>query len=165
MTSKSATEFILSTWNRLHRLPGGNWLFNCLLRWYIPYSGSIKARVLELKPGYARLELREKRRVRNHLNSVHALALANLGELTSGLALLSGMDDKVRGIPFRISTEYYKKARGILVAKCHVTAPGADEIHRNENMDFRVSADIIDEDGEVVATTVVDWRLAPVKHV
>jgi murein L,D-transpeptidase YcbB/YkuD len=30
-------------------------------------------------------------------------------------------------------------------------------------MEFRVSADIIDQQGNVVSTTAVDWRLAPVK--
>ncbi len=152
--NKTATEVILSTWNRLNSLPGGTWIFNQFLRRFNPYSGSIHPRVAELRPGYARIELQDRRRIRNHLNSIHALALANLGELTSGLALLSGLPGNSRGIPTKITTEYFKKARGKLVAESKSGLPSV-----NKSMDYNVSADIVDEHGDVVARTNVTWRL------
>ena len=152
--NKTATEVILSTWNRLNSLPGGTWIFNQFLRRFNPYSGSIHPRVTELRAGYARIELQDRRRVRNHLNSIHALALANLGELTSGLALLSGLPGNYRGIPTKITTEYFKKARGKLVAESKSGLPSV-----NKSMDYNVSADIVDEHGDVVARTNVTWRL------
>jgi len=152
--NKTATTVILSSWNRLNSLPGGIWIFNQLLRLFNPYSGSIHPMVRELRPGYARVELLDQRRIRNHLNSIHALALANLGELTSGLALLSGLPDNSRGIPVKITTEYFKKARGKLIAE---STSGTADI--NKTTDYQVSADIIDQQGDIVARTVVDWRL------
>ena len=62
LRTKTATEVILSSWNRLHSLPGGIWIFNLFLRWFNPYSGSIRAHVVELRPGYARIELQDRRR-------------------------------------------------------------------------------------------------------
>lgn len=154
MRNKTATEVILSSWNRLSALPGGIWIFNQYLRWYNPYSGSIHSYVTELRPGYTKIELRDSRRIRNHLNSIHALALANLGELTSGLALLSDLPANTRGIPTKITTEYFKKARGKLVAESN---SALTEI--NNGMNHTVSANIIDQQGDVVARTVVNWRL------
>ena len=154
MHQKTASEVILSSWNRLNALPGGIWVFNQYLRWYNPYSGSIHSDVKELRPGYTKIELRDRRRIRNHLNSIHALALANLGELTSGLALLSGLPANTRGIPTKISTEYFKKARGKLVAESYSGLPQV-----NNSMDHEVSADIVDQQGDIVARTVVNWRL------
>ncbi len=152
--NKTATEVILSNWNRLNKLPGGIWIFNRFLRRFNPYSGSIHPKVIELRPGYARIELLDQRRIRNHLNSIHALALSNLGELTSGLALLCSLPDNIRGIPVKITTEYFKKARGKLVAESNSGLPDM-----NKSMDHKVSADIVDQHGDVVARTVVDWRL------
>ena len=154
---KTTTELILSSWQRLSPLPGGIWLFNLFLRRFNPYSGSIHSYVTILRPGYARLELKDKRRVRNHLNSIHALALGNLGEFTSGLALLTSLPENTRGIPTKINIEFYKKARGTLVAECNSGSPDV-----TDDIDYEVFTDILNQEGEVVARTTVNWRLSPI---
>ncbi len=144
-------------WQRLAPLPGGSWLFSRILGWVIPYTGSIGANVKVLKPGFVLIQLRDRRRVRNHLHSIHALALANLGELASGLAMLGTLPSNTRGIPTQLSIEYFKKARGKLTAESHCTPPTV-----TEDTDFKVYADIRDAKGDQVARTTVNWRLGPV---
>ncbi len=147
---------LLSTWQRLAPLPGGKWLFSRLLGWAAPYTGSIGARVELLEPGHVRVSLRDRRAVRQHLGSIHAVALVNLAEVTSGLAMLSAAGPGVRGIVTALRIQYHKKARGRLVAESLATLPPV-----TEPTDADVTATITDADGDVVAVATATWRLAP----
>jgi len=149
---------LLSSWNRLRPLPGGRRLFSLLIGRQAPYSGSIGAIVRELEPGRAVLTLADRRSVRNHLNSVHAVALTNLGELSSGLALLTDLPAGSQGIVTGISVEFSKKARGLLTATGSAAAPGLAELAAGE-VECIARAEIADAENDMVAGVRVRWRI------
>jgi acyl-coenzyme A thioesterase PaaI-like protein len=147
---------LLRAWSRLAPLPGGTWLFSRLVGWMAPYSDSMGARVRALAPGHARIELRDRRRVRNHLDSIHAIALANLGELTTGLAMSTALPASVRGIPVHLTIEYLKKARGRLTAECRCSLPDV-----TGPTEHTAHTELRDAAGDAVARVAVRWQLDP----
>lgn len=147
---------VLSLWRRLSPLPGGVWLFNRILGWMVPYTGALGARVTQLAPGHSVCMLRERRAVRNHLDSIHAIALANLAELCSGTAMLTALPAGVRGIVTRLEIDYHKKGRGTLTARAEVACPAAADAGT-----LYPEATITDASGAVVARARVTWQVQP----
>lgn len=145
---------LLGIVGKLSAIPGGHFLLGFIIARKIPYSASIGARVITLQPGYAKLVLKDRKKIRNHLNSIHAVALTNFGEFTSGIALNTALPANVRCIVTHINTDYLKKARGTLVAECRCEPP-----HVTEDMDYTVEAIIRDSDQDIVAKVQAVWRL------
>jgi acyl-coenzyme A thioesterase PaaI-like protein len=145
-----------SLWQRLSGLPGGKLLFSLIVGFVIPYTGSMRAKVEQLEPGHAIVRLVDRRRVRNHLRSIHAIALANLAEFTTGLATLSGMPDTARAILVGLEIEYSKKARGDIFGECITAIPETDD-----RREYKVEVILRDSEGDTVATAWARWLIGP----
>ncbi|MDA0713068.1 MAG: DUF4442 domain-containing protein [bacterium] len=137
-------------------LPGGRFLFSRFLGLYVPYSGTIYPEVQELKKGYARISIKDRRQVRNHLQSIHAIALMNLAELTTGLALYYDLSSKMRGILTHLEIDYLKKARGTITAQCY-----CDILVSEKECKYELIAEISDEKKAVVAKASATWLVGP----
>ncbi len=154
--AKSIGTRVRESWERFRTLPLGKQLFSRMMGVMVPYTGTIKPLVLELGPGHARVQMRDRRVVRNHLRSIHAIALMNLGEFTTGLAFSYALPDGVRFILKSLSIEFTKKARGTVIAECRCNVP--DTTVRAEHM---IESVIRDASGEVVARVKAFWLLGP----
>ena len=147
---------ILEAWEKLQRFPGGKRLFSFYIGRMARYTGTIRARVDELSPGHCTVRMADRKGLRNHLRSVHAIALTNLGELTTGLAVMAALPPTARGIPIEIKTEFLKKARGEITAKGYCATPNIEE--RNEHP---AEAVLFDESGDKVARFTARWMVGP----
>ena len=147
---------IRTLWDRFAPRPGGRLLFSVALGRLAPYTGSISPRVRALRAGYARVEMRDRRAVRNHLRSVHAIALMNLAEVTSGLALMYALPSGARAILLGLSIDYLKKARGTLTAESSLEPP-----ETTERREYEFESVIRDASGEVVARARAKWLVGP----
>jgi uncharacterized protein (TIGR00369 family) len=151
-------NFIRDSWDRLSKLPGGKAIFSRIVGVAAPYTGTIGARVVELRRGYARTELDDRRRVRNHLESVHAIALANLAELTGNIAVAYTLPDDARFIVAGMSIDYLKKARGTItgVATCPFFTSNAKE-------EYEIEVSLSDRNDDEVARAVLRTLVGPKK--
>lgn len=149
---------IRAAWDRLHGLPGGTLLFSRLVGQMAPYTGTIGAHVESLERGRAVVTLQDRRAVRNHLRSVHAIALVNLAELAGNIALAYSLPDDGRFIVAGISIEYLKKARGKITARCECPVP-----ETSERKEYLVPVTMEDEGGEVVAKATLRSLVGPKK--
>ncbi len=136
---------VMERWNRARGSQLGRWLFSRAVGRSAPYTGTIGARIEELDPGRSVLTMRDRKAVRNHLKSVHAVALTNLIELSGSLAIIASMHSNTRMIPVRLESEFLKKARGTVTAEgsCEQFEPGYEG-------EVQATVVVRDPDGEEV---------------
>ena len=149
---------IRDAWNLIGNVPGGKAIFSRLIGRAAPYTGTIGATVVALRPGFAQVELADRKAIRNHLDSIHAVALANLAELTGNVALSYSLPDDARFIVAGMEIEYVKKARGALTATSDCPIPPTAE-----RREYAVPVSIRDASGDEVARATLRSLVGPKK--
>ena len=107
---------VLASYRRLSSKPGGRWLFSKLVCFKAPYFASIAPRIEVLEPGRGVATFAHRRRVTNHIGTVHAIALCNLAEFVGGLTCDVSIPASMRWIPKGMTVAYLKKAVGTMRA-------------------------------------------------
>lgn len=152
---------VLSLYRRITRWPAGHWLFSRLICLKAPYFTTIAPRFVMLQPGRCEVRIRDRRRVHNHIGTVHAIALCNLAELTAGMMAEATVPADMRWIPKGMNVEYLKKAVGTM----HGTAtPEAAAPLAGASQEWPVKVEVVDDVGETVFRARVLMWLSPRKR-
>jgi uncharacterized protein (TIGR00369 family) len=149
-------NLIRQAWDLMSGMPGGKAVFSRLVGRMAPYTGSIHAHVTVLRSGYAEVEMTDRKAVRNHLDCVHAIALANLAELAGNVALAYSLPDDARFIVSGMEIEYVKKARGT------IRAIGESPVPRTSTRAaYDVTVTLRDAGGDEVARAILHSLVGP----
>lgn len=149
---------LLALYHKCIKLPCGHALFSKLVCIKAPYFNSIKPRITDLKANYCQVTIKKRRRVTNHLNTVHAIAMCNMAELAAGLMTDASIAKTHRWIPKAMQVNYLKKAKSDLVAKAN-----GEDIDWNKEGDVIVHVDVIDKEQTIVfnADITMNLKLKP----
>lgn len=154
MTSTQPSR-LATTFARMSRWPLGRWLFARVVCWRAPYFATIAPRFEALQPDRCEVAIRDRRRVHNHLGTVHAIALCNLAELAGGMMMEAGTPRGMRWIPKGMTVEYLKKAKGTMRA---VATPAAAIEVRDAGYEVPVEVEIRDpQDAPVFRARIGMW--------
>lgn len=149
-------NLIRQAWDLMSQMPGGKILFSRLVGAMAPYTGSIHPSVEVLRAGYAEVRMSDRRGLRNHLDCIHAIALANLAELAGNIALAYSLPDDARFIVSGMEIEYTKKARGAIIAIGEPPVPRSAA-----RAAYEVPVTLRDTSGEQVAKVVLHSLVGP----
>ena len=95
------------------RSPGSRratWLFSRLFTLKAPYFGTVRPQFTALRPNYAELTIRKRRRVHNHIKTVHVIAICNGLEAAMGALAEATVPRDRRWIPKGMDVSYTAKA-------------------------------------------------------
>lgn len=147
----------LKLFRRLGGSTPGRWLFSRLVCRRAPYFDSIAPHVGALEPGRCVVRMRDRRAVRNHIGSVHAIALCNMAELAGGLATDATIPEGMRWIPKSMRVRYLAKAHGVMTATAIV--PAIDDTTAAQELNAHV--DVRDAAGALVFDADIAMWVSP----
>src|SRR5258706_16431498 len=136
--------------------PLGRFLFSRFVCFKAPYFASISPRFEELRPGFARVSMRKRRAVTNHIGTVHAIAMCNLAELAAGTMTEVSIPRAMRWLPKGMQVEYLRKAEGDVEATARVEA-----VTEGAARDVPVTVDIRDRGGGTVCRAAIPLSGSP----
>ncbi|NIJ74225.1 acyl-coenzyme A thioesterase PaaI-like protein [Xanthomonas sp. F4] len=122
------------------------------------YFASIAPRITVLEPGRCEARIAHRRRVNNHIGTVHAIALCNLAELAGGLMVDASLLPSMRWTPKGMQVEYRNKALGPMHA---MATPDVAIIAAERGDDLPVSVEIRDPRAKVVCVARIAMWVSP----
>jgi uncharacterized protein (TIGR00369 family) len=146
----------LAAWNRLEAKPLGKALFSRVICFKAPFFATISPRFEELRPGYARVSMKKRRGVTNHIGTVHAIAMCNLAELAAGTLTEVSIPESMRWLPKGMTVEYLKKSSGGIHAVA--TLP---EVAEGAGHEVPAMVEMKDDAGELVCRATITMWVSP----
>ncbi|WP_127479053.1 hotdog fold domain-containing protein [Nocardioides pantholopis] len=143
---------VLPLWRTASKVPVvGPRVFSILFGQRAPYFASVRPRFTVLEPNRAELVVRKRRRVHNHLGTVHAIALCNGLEAAMGALAEASVPAERRWIPKGMEVAYTAKATGDVT--CIAETDPAQWTSTEPDLPVRVRGELAD--GTVVIEGVI----------
>ena len=148
---------VLDLWNTAAKLPRGDRVFSFLFSRKAPYFATIRPRFTVIEPNRAELVIPKRRRVHNHLGTVHAIALCNGLEAAMGALAEATIPPGKRWIPKGMEVAYTAKATSDITCVAE-TDPGQ---WAGDDPDLPVRVRGVREDGTTVVEGVIRLWITP----
>ncbi len=123
----------------------------------VKFVGTADVRCKHLSAEKAVFRLANRKKVRNHIGTIHAAASALVAETATGMAL--GMhipDDKVPLLK-NMHVDYVKRSTGALVAEASLTFEQIEALHRDEKGSIIIACKVIDDAGIEPVLCQMEW--------
>lgn len=139
-------------------------LTSSVLGFTVKFFGTAGIRVDELNSQRAIMTLKNRRKVQNHIGTVHAAAMSLLAESATGMLVGVTLPDDKLPLMKTMSFNYVKRAApGELVAVAELTREQVDSICNEDKGEVNVKVTITDVNGVVPVECDMVWAWIPKK--
>jgi acyl-coenzyme A thioesterase PaaI-like protein len=140
------------------KLPQGKRLFSIAFSQFAPYFSTIHMQIQEMEPHLGQVLIPKRRRVHNHIKTVHVIAIANGLEAAMGLLAEATTPADMRWLPKGMELKYVGLANSDIV--CTATTTEADWAAAP---DVPVTVKATRADGETVVEGTIHLWVTPKK--
>lgn len=127
----------------------GNESFGKVVGEMAPYFATIDPVFHELRPGYCEILIPNTESVRNHLGTLHAIAMCNGAELVAGLTTDVSIPSGRRWIPVGMQVQYLAMAKHDAVVRTN-----AEHVDWTVTGDIPVDVEVMVDEQRVMTATI-----------
>ena len=150
MTQKP--NYVLGLYRKALRFPFGRQMFSSFAARQAPYFRSVSPRVELLEPNKCQVLVRKRKRVQNHIGTMHIIAIADGLEMAMGFLAEASIPAHLRWIPKGMELQYPNKGETDIL--CTATVPADGWVPG----DLPVTVVATDVNGQAVVTgTIFLW--------
>lgn len=136
-------------------------LLSLLFASQVRFAGTARVRIHSLTQQQACLTLRDRNRVRNHVGSIHAAAMALLAESATGFLVGMNVPDTHLLLIKTLRVDYKKRAIGSLRAVATLTTEQLSAVATQSRGEVTVQVEVTDESGQPPIACEMIWAWLP----
>ena len=136
-------------------------LLSLLFASQVRFAGTARVRINSLTQQQACLTLRDRNRVRNHVGSIHAAAMALLAESATGFLVGMSVPDTHLLLIKTLRVDYKKRAIGSLRAVATLTTEQLSAVATQPRGEVTVQVEVTDESGQSPIACEMIWAWLP----
>lgn len=130
----------------------------------VKYAGTSRIRFNEVSKEKVVVELKNKKRVQNHIGGIHAIAAAVVAESATGMVFGMNLSDKSLPLLKSISIDYHQRMQGDIKATASLTEAQREQLVSDEKGNIQVPVVIEDESGQEPLKCILTWAWVPKKR-
>ncbi len=123
----------------------------------VKFAGTSGIKILKVSENVVEIKLANKKRVRNHIGGIHAVAAAVLAESATGIVFGMNVPDSHIPLIKSMTINYQRRMQGDLHAVATLSAEQIVEINSSEKGDVTIAVKITDESGQEPIECLMQW--------
>ena len=147
-------NYLLKLYHKFESIPFGKPIFAFMFARKAPYFSTISPRIQTLRPNFCELTFAKRRKVENHIGTVHVIAICNGMEMAMGALAEASIPKHLRWIPKGMQVNYTAKASSDI----RITAEACAEDWKPGELPVTVKA--YRDDGAVVVEGIITLHIS-----
>ncbi|CAB9511703.1 expressed unknown protein [Seminavis robusta] len=123
----------------------------------IKYAGTTGIAIRQWDESQVVVELKNRWRVQNHLQGIHATAMATLAESATGMCFGVHVPDSHLPVLKSMQVNFVKRAQGDLKAVAHITEEQKEQIRTTDKGAAVIQVQVTDENGNEPIHCQMEW--------
>ena len=148
---------------KLERIPAflRPWLRNRVMGRAVPFTGTAGLNFAEMSPEQVVITVPNVRRVQNHIQGVHAAAMALLAETATGMVVGMNVRDDCLPLCKTLHIDFKRRAQGGLRAVARLSPAQRELMLKNDKGEVSVLVQVSDDSGEQPIQCEFVWAWIP----